>query len=59
MHLNHLSYSIKDEYNRAIYAWKYFEEDYEEWYMDHANFWDDNYFSLLFNDSTPPYVEER
>ena len=25
--------------------------------MDHANFWDDNYFQLLFDDSTPPYVE--
>ena len=58
MHLNHLSYSIKDEYNREIYAWQYFEEGCEEWYMDDVNFWDDNYFQLLFDESTPPYVEE-
>ena len=25
--------------------------------MDHANFWDDNYFQLLFDEYTPPYVE--
>ena len=38
MILNHLSYSIKVAYNKEICAWKYFEEDCEEWYMDHANF---------------------
>ena len=25
--------------------------------MDHSNFWDYNYFQLLFDDSTPPNVE--
>ena len=55
---SHLSYSIKDEYKREIYAWQYFEEGCEEWYMDDANFWDDNYFQLIFDESTPPYVEE-
>jgi hypothetical protein len=25
--------------------------------MDSCHFWDDNYFHLLFDDSTPPYVE--
>lgn len=58
MHLNHLSYSIKDGYNREIYAWQYFLEGCEEWYMGHANFWDDNYFQLPFDESTPPNVEE-
>jgi hypothetical protein len=25
--------------------------------MDSCHLWDDNYFHLLFDDSTPPYVE--
>ena len=25
--------------------------------MDHSNFWDENYFWLLFDDSTPPNIE--
>jgi hypothetical protein len=25
--------------------------------MDNCHFWEDNYFHLLFHDSTPPYVE--
>lgn len=44
---------IHKEYTREIYAWGYFEKDCEEWYMDHSNFGDANYFQLLFDDSTP------
>jgi hypothetical protein len=51
--------SLKNEYNREIYAWQYFEDACEEWYIDHANFWDDNYFQLPFDDSTQHYVEGR
>ena len=56
--LNGLYSSLKNEYNREIYAWQYFEEGCEEWYIDDVNFWDDNYFQLLFDEFTPPYVEE-
>ena len=38
MILNNLYSSLKNEYNREIYAWKCFEEDCEEWHMDHSNF---------------------
>ena len=48
---------LKDEYNKEIYAWYDFEADCDDWYMDSCHFWDDNHFHLLFDDSTPPSVE--
>jgi hypothetical protein len=48
---------IRDEYNQEIYAWYDFEADCDDWYMDSCHFWDDNHFHLLFDDSTPPFVE--
>ena len=42
--------SIKCKYDKDIHAWEYFEESCEEWYMDLSNFWDDNYFQLLFDE---------
>jgi hypothetical protein len=48
---------INDEYNQEIYAWYDFEYDCDDWYMDSCHFWDDNHFHILFDDSTPPSVE--
>jgi hypothetical protein len=48
---------IMDEYNQEVYAWYDFEADCDDWYMDSCHFWDDNHFHLLFDDSTPPHVE--
>jgi hypothetical protein len=48
---------LKGEYNKEIYAWYDFEADCDDWYMDSCHFWDDNHFHILFDDSTPPYVE--
>lgn len=33
------------------------DDDCADWYMDICHFWDDNYFHLPFDDSTPPYEE--
>jgi hypothetical protein len=46
-----------DEYNQEVYAWYDFEADCDDWYMDSCHFWDDNHFHILFDDSTPPSVE--
>ena len=48
---------IRDEYNQEIYAWYDFEVDCDDWYMDSCHFWDDNHFHILFDDSTPPSIE--
>ena len=48
---------IRDEYNQEIYAWYDFEDDCDDWYMDSFHLWDDNHFYILFDDSTPPSVE--
>jgi tRNA(Met) C34 N-acetyltransferase TmcA len=57
MHERFLMEYIRDEYNQEIYAWYDFEDDCDDWYMDSFHFWDDNHFHILFDDSTPPYVE--
>jgi hypothetical protein len=48
---------LRDEYNQEIYAWYDFEADCDDWYMDSCYFLDDNHFHILFDDSTPPSVE--
>jgi hypothetical protein len=48
---------IRDEYNQEIYSCYDFEDDCDDWYMDICHFWDDNHFHILFDDSTPPSVE--
>jgi hypothetical protein len=48
---------IKDEYNREEHAWNNFEDACYDWYMDSCHLWDENHFHLLFDDSTPPFVE--
>jgi hypothetical protein len=48
---------LRDEYNQEIYVWYDFEADCDDWYMDSCHFWDDNHFHILFDDSTPPSVE--
>jgi hypothetical protein len=48
---------LGDEYNQEIYAWYDFEVDCDDWYMDSCHFLDDNHFHILFDDSTPPFVE--
>jgi hypothetical protein len=53
----YLMEDIKAKYNQEEYAWYHFEATCDDWYMDSCHFWDDNYFHLLFDDSTPPYVE--
>jgi hypothetical protein len=57
MHERFLMVDIRDEYNQEIYAWYDFEDDCDDWYMDSCHFWDDNHFHILFDDSTPPSVE--
>jgi hypothetical protein len=49
---------IRDEYNQEIYSWYDLEADCDDWYMDSCHFWDDNHFHILFDDSTPPFVEK-
>jgi hypothetical protein len=49
---------IMDEYNQERYAWYDFEADWDDWYIDSCHFWDDNYFHLLFDESTPPQVDK-
>jgi hypothetical protein len=48
---------VKDDYDQERYAWYDLESDCEDWYMDSCHFWDDNHFHILYDDSTPPYVE--
>ena len=52
-----IHYFISKEYNEEKYSWYDFEDVCDEWYMDHCNFWEDGYFHLLFDDSTPSLVE--
>ena len=52
-----LMQGLMHEYNQEIYAWYDFEDDCDDWYMDSCHFWDDNHFHILFDDSTPPSVE--
>jgi hypothetical protein len=54
---NIMDIDITGEYTQERYAWYDYEEDCEDWYKDSCNLWDDNYFYLLFTDSTPHYVE--
>ena len=48
---------IGDEYNQEIYSWYDLEVNCDDWYMDSYHFWDDNHFHILFDDSTPPSIE--
>jgi hypothetical protein len=48
---------ITREYTQEIYAWYDYEDECDDWYMDSCHFWDDNHFHILYDDSTPPYVE--
>jgi hypothetical protein len=52
-----LMQGLMTEYNQERYAWYDFEDDCDDWYMDSCHFWDDNHFHILFDDSTPPSVE--
>jgi hypothetical protein len=57
MHERFLMANTRDEYNQEIYFWYDLEVDCDDWYMDSCHFWDDNHFHILFDDSTPPSVE--
>ena len=57
MHERFLMQGLMHEYNQEIYAWYDFEADCDDWYMDSCHFWDDNHFHILFDDSTPPSIE--
>ena len=48
---------IIGEYTQYIYAWYDYEDECDDWYMYSCYFWDDNHFHILYDDSTPPYVE--
>ena len=48
---------IRDTCNQEIYAWYDLEDDCDDLYMDSCHLWDDNHFHILFDDSTPPFVE--
>jgi hypothetical protein len=58
MHERFLMADIRDEYNQDIYVRYDFEDDCDDWYMDSCHLWDDNHFHILFDDSTPSYVED-
>jgi hypothetical protein len=45
---------IMNEYHQEVYAWYDLEGD---WYMDSCHLWNDNHFHILFDDSTPPSIE--
>jgi hypothetical protein len=49
--------NIMNEYHQEMYAWYDLEDDCDDWYMDNCHFWDDNHFHILFDDSTPPSVD--
>jgi hypothetical protein len=57
MQERYLMVDIGDEYIQEVYVWYDFEVDWDDWYMDSFHFWDDNHFHILFDDSTPPSVE--
>jgi hypothetical protein len=57
IHERYLMEDIGDEYNQEVYAWCDFEANCDDWYMDSCHLWDDNHFHILFNDATPPFVE--
>ena len=50
---------IQNEYTNNIHAWYEFEDDFDDWYMNNLSIylWDDNYFHLLFDDFSPPYID--
>jgi hypothetical protein len=48
---------IRDAYTQEVYVWYDFEADCDDWYMDSCHLWDDNHFHILFDESTPPSVE--
>jgi hypothetical protein len=52
-----ISHYVPDQYNKETYVWSYWEAECDDWYMDSCHFQDDNHFNLLFDDSTPPYIE--
>jgi hypothetical protein len=54
----YLMVDIRDEYNQEVYDWYDFEADCDDWYMDSFHLWDDNHFHILFDESTPPFVEK-
>ena len=53
-----LMVDIRDEYNQEIYSWYDLEADCDDWYMDSCHLWDDSHFHILFDESTPPFVEK-
>jgi hypothetical protein len=57
IHERYLMEDIRDAYTQEVYVWYDFEADCDDWYMDSCHFWDDNHFHILFDDSTPPSVE--
>ena len=49
---------IEEEYTRDIcYSLCDLEKEYREWYMDGCHLSKDNYFQLLFDDSTSSHEE--
>jgi hypothetical protein len=48
---------IVNEYHEEVYSWYDLEDDCDDWYRDSCHFGDDNHFHILFDDSTPPSVE--
>jgi hypothetical protein len=48
---------IKDEYNQEAYSWYDFKVNWDYSYVDSCHFLDDNHFHILFDDSTPPSIE--
>ena len=48
--------AINDEYTQEIYAWYHYEDASDDCYINSSHFLCDN-FHVLFDDSTPSYVE--
>jgi hypothetical protein len=57
IHNSTISRHIMDECNKKRYDWYDFEADCDDWDMDSCHLLDDNYFHILFDDSSPPHVE--
>jgi hypothetical protein len=50
-------WAIKDEYTQEIYYWYDYNDECNDFHMDSCHYWNDDHFHILYDDSTPRYVE--
>lgn len=56
-HWQVISIWVSGHYRKERWAWEDFEAECEDLYLDNSNLWDESYFHLLLNESTPLCVE--